>query len=572
MKFLLPLLYNKKTKKLNNSVVKDVELIETQIDDDNNSPIYEQLFCSTPATKFDKAILRDLAYHYTTDVSFLKETQLLTKNLKTSIVNATSFSQQWQNIIDDNGFFEKYIYLEETYLKHLNNNPFFLQILSLYTFTSPLISLIMPILLLLMPLIIMKSKGIKFSSDLYAELLRNMMKHNAILKCVTQFQDSSSSQKAYLAISAGFYVFSMYQNILSCIKFYTNFHKIRNYLEQLNIFLKDVLAEISIFQDCSKDLQSYELFNKDLKSVQQTLTELNNRINIIFSKNAFSHTVLHLGDLMHIFYDLYTRNDIHEAMSFAFHFRSYLQILQHIQRSNQLTSTQYSVTKHNKNKHKHKVKTNCQFKGLLYPTFHKNNGVKNNCKITNNNIIITGPNASGKTTILKAVLINILLSQQIGFGTFEQCFLTPFQHIHSYLNIPDTSNRDSLFQAEARRCKDILDCIKKYPQDLHFCIFDELYSGTNPTEAISNANAFIKFIAKRKNVSFMLTTHYVDLCKQLTMHPNITNMKMKCSEKQDNIEFHYILEQGISEIKGGFKILNDMNYPQEILDLAKQNI
>jgi hypothetical protein len=43
---------------------------------------------------------------------------------------------------------------------------------------------------------------------------------------------------------------------------------------------------------------------------------------------------------------------------------------------------------------------------------------------------------------------------------FDKLKLSPFDHIHSYLNIPDTSGRDSLFQAEARRCKEILDCIE----------------------------------------------------------------------------------------------------------------
>jgi hypothetical protein len=74
-------------------------------------------------------------------------------------------------------------------------------------------------------------------------------------------------------------------------------------------------------------------------------------------------------------------------------------------------------------------------------------------------MIITGPNASGKTTILKSTLINIILTQQFGCGFYSSAKLSPFKHIHCYLNIPDTSGRDSLFQAEARRCKEILDII-----------------------------------------------------------------------------------------------------------------
>ena len=69
------------------------------------------------------------------------------------------------------------------------------------------------------------------------------------------------------------------------------------------------------------------------------------------------------------------------------------------------------------------------------------------------NIIITGPNAAGKTTTIKATIINLLLSQQLGLGFFEKCQTSTFDYIHSYLNIPDSCSRDSLFQAEAKDVK-----------------------------------------------------------------------------------------------------------------------
>ena len=87
-------------------------------------------------------------------------------------------------------------------------------------------------------------------------------------------------------------------------------------------------------------------------------------------------------------------------------------------------------------------------------------------------------------------------------GFYKNVNLTPFDYIHCYINIPDTCARDSLFQAEARRCKDILDVIHKYPNKKHFCVFDELYSGTNPYEAISAAYGYLKYIIKNKMLNF----------------------------------------------------------------------
>ena len=85
--------------------------------------------------------------------------------------------------------------------------------------------------------------------------------------------------------------------------------------------------------------------------------------------------------------------------------------------------------------------------------------MKNNIDISKNHII-TGPNAAGKTTLIKASIINLLITQQIGYGYFDKGKSGTFKHIHCYLNIPDSCSRDSLFQAEARRCKTIIDKIK----------------------------------------------------------------------------------------------------------------
>ena len=57
------------------------------------------------------------------------------------------------------------------------------------------------------------------------------------------------------------------------------------------------------------------------------------------------------------------------------------------------------------------------------------NPVKNNINI-NKSIIITGPNAAGKTTTIKATIINLLLTQQIGLGFFDSGTTNTFDYIH----------------------------------------------------------------------------------------------------------------------------------------------
>jgi DNA mismatch repair ATPase MutS len=187
-------------------------------------------------------------------------------------------------------------------------------------------------------------------------------------------------------------------------------------------------------------------------------------------------------------------------------------------------------------------------------------------------LIITGPNAAGKTTVIKSTLFNIIISQQLGYGFYERAEINPYDYLHCYLNIPDTSGRDSLFQAESRRCMEILRCIMENPTKRHFCIFDELYSGTNPYEAVAAAYGYIDYISKNPKVDLILTTHYIELCELLEKRNSdvITNLHM--SVCADTGSYLYKIENGISTIKGGLKVLRDLEYPSEIVECAKHII
>ena len=94
-----------------------------------------------------------------------------------------------------------------------------------------------------------------------------------------------------------------------------------------------------------------------------------------------------------------------------------------------------------------------------------------------------------------------------------------------------------------------------------------MYSGTNPDDAVASSLAFMKYLLNYNNVTSILTTHYVKVCKKLSKNTNIKNYKMKIIEGGDGtFKYTYVLESGISRIKGGLKVLSDMNYPTEILN------
>jgi DNA mismatch repair protein MutS len=165
----------------------------------------------------------------------------------------------------------------------------------------------------------------------------------------------------------------------------------------------------------------------------------------------------------------------------------------------------------------------------------------------------------------------------MGCGFYDSATLCPYKYIHCYLNIPDTSGRDSLFQAEARRCKEILDLIKMNPKENHFCVFDELYSGTNPDEAVRSALAFMNYLMKTNSIYCILTTHFIKLCEYLDKNKKIENFYMETEYVDDgedngieNFKYKYILKKGISNVRGGIKVLYDMDYPSEIIEESRK--
>ena len=54
--------------------------------------------------------------------------------------------------------------------------------------------------------------------------------------------------------------------------------------------------------------------------------------------------------------------------------------------------------------------------------------------------------------------------------------------------------------------------------------------------------------------------------KNLILRKNIENYRMKICNNNNKFKYTYKLEKGISSIKGGSKVLNDLNYPSDIID------
>ena len=146
----------------------------------------------------------------------------------------------WDKIKGDNEFDERYQYININALKFLNESSMVLQCLCFYKFISPLITLIYPIIMLFVPFIIMKYwNNISISYSQYYSILKMMLMSNSLVKLFTDFSLSNWRQTIYLLFSAGMYVFSLYQNIMSCVDFHRNMKHINNYVIELKEYMKN---------------------------------------------------------------------------------------------------------------------------------------------------------------------------------------------------------------------------------------------------------------------------------------------------------------------------------------------
>jgi len=435
-------------------------------------------------------------------------------------------------------------------------------------------------------------KGLPITMAEYSEVLKSVAANHAIGKVFTKFNSVNTSEKIYLLLSAGFYIFSIYQNILTCIRFNANMIKIHAHLSDIKNYIGHTISNMQNLLGYSTNLSAYSEFNMAVSSKINMLSAFKDRLDIIVPYKLSPAKISGLGHVLKCFYELYDSKVCEECMMYSFGFNGYIDniegFIDHM-KNGRINCVKFASSSKNKNRR------DTVFKKSYYPALINSDPVKNTCKLKKN-MIITGPNASGKTTILKTTLINVIITQQMGCGFYDSgSIISPYKYIHCYLNIPDTSGRDSLFQAESRRCKEILDIIKDNNKDTHFCVFDELYSGTNPEEAVMSASAFMTYLVKNDKITCILTTHFNKLCEHLEKNLRVKNYHMDCAidcgaeasetvkgeaavtsetvnsvikRTNNNFTYTYKLKEGISHIHGGIKILRDMDYPQEIIDNA----
>ena len=560
--FKLPIEYNN-VECLDENLKEDIEF------HDISNNIMKNIFSDDSENKENQnLLLNKWCSLYTTNKSYLKENQSFVSKYEKVKPISREFINLYQKYRCEDDFLSKYQYVDFDSCKYLNENSVFLQCLGVYNLMSPVLTLLSPIIGLILPYFIFMFKGIRLSFSNYLIMVKNIIVNNHFINGIINFHKNSLQTNGYLIFSIVLYEFSTYQNIIFFKSYLRSIQYLQKFIKQYYDYLNDGLSIMNNFIQQTKKYRTFNGFHQSLLEYKMKSTQCLQDIASLYSSNKKYAQYGNLGVLLRANYRIFYNEDFNDC----FHFITYLnqyQIdickLQKLICDRKINKCTYSTKKKGS-----KTQNKPCIIGGYYLNQINDNHVNNDLDLQKN-IIITGPNASGKTTMIKSSLINLFLSQSIGFGCYERCRTHLYDEFHSYLNIPDTSNRDSLFQAEARRCKEIWSKINKKDNKRHFCIFDEIYSGTNPRDAVSCAKLYLNAMNKKKSkVDFVLTTHYIELCENF--HKNeesadvIVNKKMKTEKGTDEkLKYHYKIIDGICKLNGGLQILEDLEYPQEIM-------
>ena len=203
--------------------------------------------------------------------------------------------------------------------------------------------------------------------------------------------------------------------------------------------------------------------------------------------------------------------------------------------------------------------------GLYHPLLSE--PVKNSIS-TDRGVLITGSNASGKSTFLRAVAVNAVLAQTINTCPAKR-YEAPVLRIYSSMALKDDLlGGQSYYMAEISSIKRILDQVKQAGEDSYhvLCFVDEVLRGTNTVERIAASTQIMKMLSADHALCFA-ATHDVELTKLLEHEYDNYHFEERIEE--DDIYFPYKLLKGPATTRNAIALLKMLGYDEWIITEAE---
>ena len=487
-----------------------------------------------------KIALKNLLSSFTDNASLLEKRQQLLDLIDTNYISAQLSNINENTILywlNNNSYADELydiVYFSNWFLKKLNNVPTALSIKNIYRIVlSPMIGILSPIVYAIIPYLVLIFKfKIKMNFSKYIKLMFKFFNNAGAADLL--FGGGGSAFK-YIRILSSIFSFVFYfQGLFNSVEIAKTLYKtskhIINIIDTVLAFKKNATDLICNYP---VDLSCY---NINIGSIS-TVCNVSDNFCLNFGKKLHTFKNLDKKCISNILLHVYYIDALNSLKLFQ----------------NKYVNTSYGGDYY--------------LQGLCHPCLK--HPVENDWNISNStNAIITSGNSSGKSILIKSLLINTLLSQTCGISCCtEHSSFTPFKYILSCIHVPDVTGHASLFEAEMHRSKYILDTVKEEQNTL--IIMDEIFNSTNPLEAIAGAYAVCKKISEYKNVILVFTTHLSYLTK-LSKTGKFVNYRMQTivDGKSDTIEFTYKLEKGINKHYIALELLKKNGFDSDIIEEA----
>lgn len=427
-------------------------------------------------------------------------------------------------------------------LKYINYFPKLLLLFHIYKILiAPILNIVTPVSTFIGPWIYLrKNFKLQISFQAYTNLLLMAFKQG--FKSTGNIKVDSIKY-----ITLFLYIFFYIYSIIQCF-------------EHANILF-------NILKNLYNKLQSIRLF---IDNVQELIKTLPYNILKDFLPKIHSITnYISLPDKMSGMYVLLTNGTIKKSLKELLQWIYTLDCVYTISNLLQIRNNKCCVVNYIDND---KTQSQCTQFWNMGHIILDNNQIRNPVSL-NKNLIITGPNAAGKSTYVRAVCTNSILAQTFGIVCALQANVVIIHALGSFMRIEDTLGEASLFEAEAKRCNELIkqaeNISNSHKQALYF--LDEPMHSTPPIEGTATSMAVLEYMAHLNGIKLLVTTHYHDCIKLETLYPTyFQNISMDAyyNTEYNTYMFPYKIKKGPSIKCIALELLHEKKLPENLVKRA----
>jgi len=415
----------------------------------------------------------------------------------------------------------------------LNYNRIFLDLYHNYKI------FIIPIMSILYPLSIFYSPY--YYSNKYLNLNMKIIDYLKLLFKLLQFLFKSSGDLKvdiikYLTIFfyIALYIYNIYQNFEMAALVHNTKKKLKEKMEGLCIFINEAIKVIdNVSDDIWKPFYNYSHITPNVK------LNINNHMNDIYKLWKMIILKLDISNILKVFYTIDAINSISRLKN----------------------NDKWCVPNF--------IDTKTQLWGMKNPLLKDSQ--QSNPVDLQKNIIITGPNAAGKTTYVKSITTNIILAQTFGICYATAANIIIYDTIQTFMRISDTLGSKSYFEAEAEYCSNMINTSLKLQKQNRKGLFlmDEPMHSTPPTEGMSVAYAVAEYISKIPQIKLIITTHFHKLNALEEKYPEtFINLCVEAINNNNSFIFPYKINKGFSNQCIAIELLEKKYFPEEVIASA----